>query len=137
MERKILPNWVFGVAIVFFGLVVMASQVFANSIIPEQVTRWEEDCGYVCFYTDTAGVICYPCLNGERNCDDIPTSTPKASLSETPTNPKPTPTSSTVPTATEDKARSSCNRGTGNGPEECDPGNSGGKPGNAGEVNDG
>jgi hypothetical protein len=27
----------------------------------------------------------------------------------------------------------SCNRGTGNGPEGCDPGNSGGNPGNAGE----
>ena len=30
----------------------------------------------------------------------------------------------------------SCNRGTGNGPEDCDPGNSGGKPGNAGEENE-
>jgi hypothetical protein len=28
-----------------------------------------------------------------------------------------------------------CNRGLGNGPEGCDPGNSGGKPGRAGENN--
>jgi hypothetical protein len=32
---------------------------------------------------------------------------------------------------------SSCNRGPGNGPEECDPGDSGGKPGDAGEGNEG
>lgn len=30
-------------------------------------------------------------------------------------------------------AGASCNRGLGNGPEGCDPGNSGGKPGAAGE----
>lgn len=30
----------------------------------------------------------------------------------------------------------SCNRGLGNGPEGCDPGNSGGMPGNAGEGNE-
>jgi len=29
-----------------------------------------------------------------------------------------------------------CNRGPGNGSEDCDPGNSGGKPGNAGEDNE-
>ena len=38
------------------------------------------------------------------------------------------------PVPTPDKPR--CNRGLGNGAERCDPGNSGGKPGKAGE-NDG
>lgn len=50
------------------------------------------------------------------------------------------PSSTDVPPSTEmppeptDKPK--CNRGLGNGSEECDPGNSGGKPGSAGENNE-
>lgn len=56
-----------------------------------------------------------------------PSPTPEAS-----STPESTPTD--VPPKPTDKPR--CNRGLGNNEEGCDPGNSGGKPGNAGEGNE-
>ena len=51
-------------------------------------------------------------------------------------NPEPTPTPEPTPSPEPEPDPEACNRGGGNGPEDCDPGNSGGKPGNAGEQNE-
>ena len=59
-----------------------------------------------------------------------PTATPTHVPSETP-RPEPTATHPAPPTK-----KPACNRGLGNGSEDCDPGNSGGKPGSAGEDNE-
>jgi len=62
-----------------------------------------------------------------------PSSTPE--LTSTPeASPTPMPTSTHIPPEPTDKPK--CNRGLGNNEEGCDPGNSGGKPGNAGEGNE-
>ncbi len=69
-----------------------------------------------------------------------PTETPRptATVGEpTPTEkPVPSPTPKPEPTATDSPPpteKPKCNRGLGNGSEGCDPGNSGGNPGSAGE----
>ncbi len=66
----------------------------------------------------------------------VPTTTPTPVVTDTtPTvipssTPTPEPTATHTPPPTE---KPKCNRGLGNGSEGCDPGNSGGKPGGAGE----
>ena len=49
---------------------------------------------------------------------------------------KPTSVPTMEPTLQPTRVRTACNRGLGNGSENCDPGNSGGKPGNAGEEHE-
>ena len=48
----------------------------------------------------------------------------------------PSPPIDCPPAPVPEPTKTTCNRGTGNGPEDCDPGNSGGKPGSAGEDNE-
>ena len=68
-------------------------------------------------------------LNGTPEPNDTPVPT------DPPTTPPPTDPPPTDPPPTEEPV-AKCNRGTGNGAEGCDPGNSGGKPGSAGEDNE-
>ena len=71
---------------------------------------------------------------------NLPTDTPPPGPTATPEPtdlPKPTPT--VEPTDVPEPTRTpkpKCNRGLGNGAEGCDPGNSGGQPGGAGEDNE-
>ena len=83
--------------------------------------NWYDECGYTCYQWADGSGDCYPCLEcispiGET---PVPTETKEPTPTETPVPPKP-----------------KCNRGLGNGSEGCDPGNSGGKPGAAGEDNE-
>ena len=76
--------------------------------------------GATCVFAD-GELDCY-CPCAEPSCEPTvvpPTTTP------VPTEPPPEPTK-----------KPKCNRGLGNGSEGCDPGNSGGKPGSAGEDNE-
>lgn len=59
----------------------------------------------------------------------VPTLTPVSPTATPRPTEQPTPRPTPVPTVEVEK----CNRGLGNGSEECDPGNSGGQPGKAGE----
>ncbi len=74
-----------------------------------------------------------PC--NQPSINKPPTDTPptKPPVATEPTDRPPTPVPSDTPEPTE---KPKCNRGLGNGAENCDPGNSGGKPGNAGESNE-
>ena len=83
--------------------------------------NWRDECGYTCYQWADGSGDCYPCLE----CKPTPPPTKE------PTPPTETP----VPSPTE-APKAACNRGIGNGPENCDPGNSGGKPGSAGEDNE-
>lgn len=82
--------------------------------------NWHDPCGYTCYQWADGSGDCYPCLE----CDtcDCP-------------NPTPTKEPTPVPSPTE-APKEACNRGLGNGSEDCDPGNSAGKPGAAGEENE-
>ena len=69
--------------------------------------------GATCVYVG-GDLECFcPC---DAECVDIPEVVP---------TPDPTP-----------EVKEACNRGVGNGAEDCEPGNSGGKPGKAGEGNE-
>ena len=81
--------------------------------------NWYDECGYTCYQWADGSGDCYPCVV----CAVIPPIT-------TP-DPQPTPEPPPEPTK-----KPACNRGLGNGAEDCDPGNSGGKPGAAGEDNE-
>ena len=101
-----------------------AVTVFADAEV-DGMFNWYDPCGYTCYQWADGSGDCYPCYNCEspvptpEECDDceIPIPTP---------NPDPTP----------EPTKEACNRGIGNGSEDCDPGNSGGKPGSAGEDNE-
>ena len=84
---------------------------------------WRDECGYICYQWADGSGDCYPCLQCEE-CDECRTPTP---------DPTPTPPPEPTPEPT---PKPKCNRGLGNGSENCDPGNSGGKPGAAGEGNE-
>ena len=65
---------------------------------------------------------CFCPCQSVGSCEEVPTVT--HTVSPTPTYVRESPT--VMP----------CNRGLGNGSEGCDPGNSGGRPGAAGEANE-
>lgn len=81
--------------------------------------NWYDECGYTCYQWADGSGDCYPCVV----CAVIPPIIP---------TPDPQPT----PEPTPDPTKEACNRGLGNGAEDCDPGNSGGNPGAAGEDNE-
>ena len=90
--------------------------------------------GATCVVVDGA-VECF-CSCGV--CDEvyIPTPTEEPTVippTKPPITETPEPTKEPTPDPTE---KPKCNRGLGNGSEDCDPGNSGGKPGAAGEDNE-
>ena len=70
----------------------------------------------------------------------VPEETPGPHDTPVPTDPPPTDPPPTDPPPTDppptEEPKKKCNRGGGNSSEGCDPGNSGGKPGNAGEDNE-
>lgn len=105
-------------------------------------------------YGSEFGDMMRPCsktasfLSIDRVVVSIPTKKDKTPVVTTPAPPTSTlePTDTPVatdtpvvtapPTSTPEPTKQKCNRGKGNGAEGCDPGNSGGKPGNAGEDNE-
>ena len=96
--------------------------------------NWYDECGYTCYQWADGSGDCYPCV-----CDDckecpVPTKEPTKEPTNEPTPVPPTPTPE--PTLPPPPEKPKCNRGLGNGSEGCDPGNSGGKPGAAGEDNE-
>lgn len=99
-------------------LVFAIAGVAYASYLPDGVEEFRNDCGYICYVWPDGSGNCYPCLE----CDVTPEPTEE---------PKPTPVPSPEPTK-----KPACNRGLGNSSEDCDPGNSGGKPGAAGEDNE-
>lgn len=69
--------------------------------------------------------------------NDTPVPTDPPPTEPPPTDPPPTDPPPTEPTPVDTpEPKQKCNRGGGNLSEGCDPGNSGGKPGNAGEENE-
>jgi len=100
-------------------LLVIAGVAYADSLLPDDTQEFYNDCGYVCYVWPDGSGDCYPCLVCEV-CDECET-------------PVPVPTEKPTEQPTE---QPKCNRGLGNGSENCDPGNSGGKPGSAGEDNE-
>ena len=99
---------------------LLAGAAYA-SYLPDGVEEFRNDCGYICYVWPDGSGDCYACF--ECNI-------------ETPT-PVPSPEPTVIPPITETpEPKESCNRGLGNGSEDCDPGNSGGKPGAAGEDNE-
>ena len=110
---------------ILLGLVLVfaAAGVAYASFLPDGVEEFRNECGYVCYVWPDGSGDCYPCA--EPSCN------PKV----TPTKPVPTKEPTPVPSPTE-APKAACNRGIGNGSENCDPGNSGGKPGSAGEDNE-
>jgi hypothetical protein len=100
---------------------------FARDAVPEGVEIFQlPDQGLTCVVWPDGSGDCYcPCFD---ECN-LPPITP----TEPPSDVTPTPVPSDTPEPTE---KPKCNRGLGNNEEGCDPGNSGGKPGAAGEDNE-
>ena len=98
----------------------------------EEVMHWvwtfEVD-GATCVFVD-GELDCFCPCEEYNECE--PTVVPPT---ETPPTRVP-PTDTPVPPTPEPTEKPKCNRGLGNGSENCDPGNSGGKPGAAGEDNE-
>ena len=130
---------IFAICAVFFF--IFTPLVLADSGIPEGVLVFhveDKTCiamagKFECWCTYSCDAPLSPCETPRPT--DIPGPTPTDAPNPTPTNvPQPTPTS--PPPEPTPEPKPACNRGLGNGPEDCDPGNSGGKPGNAGEDNE-
>lgn len=125
---KRLPLYIGLFPLFFIGLVMVAS---ASGSYPDNVEVYQLPSGHWCQLIDGqfAGCFC-PCEEEIKYVCE-PTPTPKDDPTSTP---PPNPTDETPePTKTN---KESCNRGLGNGSEDCDPGNSGGNPGSAGEDNE-
>ena len=112
------------VLIVLVLLFAVAGVAYAG-YLPPDVEEFRNDCGYICYVWPDGSGDCYPCLECEY---PVPTEEP---INE----PTPVPPTETPVPPTE-APKEACNRGLGNGSEDCDPGNSGGKPGAAGEDNE-
>ena len=118
--------------LVIFILAIVVLNVAAQSDIPE---------GVQIFYLEAEGLTCLLWPDGSGDCycpcDPVcpePIETPEPRSSPTP---KPTPQDTPVPTPEPTRVeKPKCNRGLGNLDEGCDPGNSGGRPGAAGEDNE-
>ena len=108
-----------------FILVVVFILIGGTASADEGMFNWHDECGYTCYQWADGSGDCYPCT-----CDECDQCTPDPTPTPDPTK-EPTP----VPSPTE-APKEACNRGLGNGSEDCDPGNSGGKPGSAGEDNE-
>ena len=121
-----MKKWIIALVLV---LVLGVGVAYAASVWPESVTRWvDEECSLVCYEWADGSGDCYPCVS----CISTIVETPDPSETPPPTETPPPPT----PPTEEPTEKPKCNRGLGNGSENCDPGNSGGKPGAAGEDNE-
>ena len=108
--------------LLFLLPLALAGLIMAADPIPSQPLVFEVRGGVCVYYGGQLECFC-PC---DSSCNETPT--PAGSI-VTQTIPPPTVTQ-VAPTV------ESCNRGLGNGSEGCDPGNSGGRPGAAGEGNE-
>src|SRR3989337_942146 len=104
--------------LLFLLPLVLAGLIIAADPIPSQPLVFEAGGGVCVYYGGELECFC-PC---QSSCEEVPTVTP--TVRPTPTYVRESPT--VMP----------CNRGLGNGSEGCDPGNSGGRPGVAGEGNE-
>ena len=123
MKKNILIGVVFVLA--------LATAVVTTGADDGSMFNWYDECGYTCYQWADGSGDCYPCLQCETS---EPTSEPSPTPVSTPVETL-VPTETPVPSPTE-APKAACNRGIGNGSEDCDPGNSGGKPGSAGEDNE-
>lgn len=118
-----------GIALLFAVVVVVVGSAQDN--YPDGVIVWQIPSGQWCQIVDGEFDKCYcPCEEEGRDvCEPtpIPTDKPKSTETPNPTDETPEPT---------EADKESCNRGLGNGSEDCDPGQSGGNPGAAGEDNE-
>jgi len=119
------------VVILLVAILLIASVMWvsADRGYPEGVEIFEIPSGQWCVLVE-GEFECYCPCEVQSVCE--PTSVPTDEPNPTPP-PNPTPTDFPDPTKT---PKPKCNRGLGNGSEGCDPGNSGGKPGSAGEDNE-
>ena len=109
--------------VVFVVLFLLIGGVAYAGYLPPDTEEFRNDCGHICYVWPDGSGDCYPCLE----CDE-PVPPTKEPTRE--------PTKELPPTETPVPPKPKCNRGLGNGSEDCDPGNSGGKPGAAGEDNE-
>ena len=139
---------VWAVIAVVIGLLVFGPYlVEAQSEVPDGVQVFHLDTGQTCVVWPNGSGECYcPCETGLCVVETeglAPRSTPTEVRDGGTPEPSPvhTFTPNSTPTSTPEvegtvTPKPYCNRGLGNGSEDCDPGNSGGKPGNAGEDNE-
>jgi len=139
---------VWAVIAVVIGLLVFGPYlVEAQSEVPDGVQVFHLDTGQTCVVWPNGSGECYcPCETGLCVVETeglAPRSTPTEVRDGGTPEPSPvhTFTPNSTPTSTPEvegtvTPEPQCNRGLGNGSEDCDPGNSGGKPGNAGEDNE-
>jgi len=128
---------VYGIArkLLFLLPLVLAGVVIAADPIPPDPVVFEAGGGVCVYYRGQLECFC-PCQS-VGSCEEVPTvvHTPcDSSCNETPT-PTGSIVTQTIPEPTVTQV-APCNRGLGNGSEGCDPGNSGGRPGVAGEANE-
>ena len=141
-----------GIALAVIVLSMGLTAVFAQTEVPDGVQVFTIDSGQTCVLWPDGSGDCYcPCKTGlcsvtTYGADTSRTPEPTNRPGKTPTprvdtvpssTPEIEPTIAPEPTDAPEPSNPKCNRGTGNGDEDCDPGNSGGNPGNAGEGNDG
>lgn len=134
MDRQLRFSLFIGVMVILLACVCVVSGS-AGDAMPEGLFSWyDETIGATCYVWPDGSGDCYcPCEVGE----DCETKTITPTVGPDPTDVPPTPTDEPVPSETpEPTEQAACNRGLGNGSEDCDPGNSGGKPGAAGEDNE-
>ena len=129
-----MRKWIIALALVLmFGVGV----AYATSMLPDEVEQFYDDCGHVCYVWPDGSGDCYPCEECVLAIVEMPVPIVPKEPTEDPTNePTPVPPTETPVPPTEEPTKEACNRGLGNGSEDCDPGNSGGKPGAAGEDNE-
>ena len=116
------------IVLILFVFVGVAS---ADSWTPVSVEVYDIPSGHWCvtdYRDDGPHTECYcACENSCPECEDCPEPVRCEECEDCESCPK-------CPECKEKKQ--ACNRGLGNGSEDCDPGNSGGKPGAAGEDNE-
>ena len=108
--------------LLFLLPLVLAGLIIAADPIPSQPLVFEAGGGGCVYYGGGLGCFC-PCVS-YTTCEQVVRVTHTPTVSPTPTYVR------------ENQTVTPCNRGLGNGSEGCDPGNSGGRPGAAGEGNE-
>ena len=125
-------GWAVFVIVGILGIAVFWTAASAQALIPDGVVSFIDEFGRACtIYEGSLDCDFDPCNLCEVNYASTPNST------ATPIIPRPTSTPySPTPTSIPEETPEACNRGTGNGAEDFDPGNSAEKPGSAGEDNE-
>ena len=127
MQWKNALSWKTALAVVAVLVVAVSTLALAS---PINYTVQQIECK-TCVISDS-DIECWDTCSSLECTFSPPGETPEKN--ETPIPPDPTPKPEPTPTDPPDPVEQpKCNRGLGNGSEECDPGNSSGKPGKAGE----